>query len=163
MKNELLYSFLAVLAYFVLNFALCIFLGNENSRNAMLILNIPLMLLFCHFYFGQRRTHLPSPISTSAQASLPTQTSIPTSASTSVPISNLLTLPDQTSVQNSISIPSAANYALILLAMSIALSFLILGVFLHQGIAFLFSIYFLIPIAERIAMPFVYEKFILHK
>lgn len=51
MKNELLYSFATVLAAFILSFVLFLFVGNENSKNAMLVLNIAVAFIFAHFYY----------------------------------------------------------------------------------------------------------------
>ncbi|MFH0713620.1 MAG: hypothetical protein V1722_04160 [Candidatus Micrarchaeota archaeon] len=56
MKNELLYSFATVLAAFILSFVLFLFVGNENSKNAMLVLNIAVAFVFTHFYYKQSPT-----------------------------------------------------------------------------------------------------------
>lgn len=109
MKNELLYSFFAVFLYFILNFALFAFLGNELSRNVMLILNIPLIFLFVWLYYKTPNA------------------------------------------------PNAVNFAVIMLAVTVFMYLLIAGTVLRQGLSFLYSVYFWIPLIENLATPFIYE------
>lgn len=53
MKRELLYSFISVLISLVLSFVLFLFIGNDNSRNAMLLINIIVAALFTYLYYSK--------------------------------------------------------------------------------------------------------------
>ena len=51
MNKALVYSFFAVLVYYLVHFALFIFAGNEAANNAMLLLNLVIIAAFAHIYF----------------------------------------------------------------------------------------------------------------
>ena len=58
MKTTLLYSFLAVLTTFIINFVLFLFLGNETAKNATLALNLIIVIAFTHLYYKTANPNL---------------------------------------------------------------------------------------------------------
>lgn len=109
MKREFIYSFAMVLLYLLLHFTFFLFAGNETASQAMLAINIPLVLALCFFYFKN-------------------------------PTAN------------------ASNLAIISTAVSIFAQLLLI-ITLKQGLGVLLSIYFWIPLLERIAIPFAFAHF----
>ncbi len=51
MKNTFFYALLVIATYFVVGGILAITIGGENSKTAMLVLNIPIVLLYTFLYF----------------------------------------------------------------------------------------------------------------